>query len=73
LHPTASIDSAVIGPYVSIEANVKITNSVIRNSIVDAGARLENCLVENSLTGENAQVRGRVKSIFVGDESIVRV
>jgi len=73
LHSTAIIESAVIGPYVSIEANVKITNSVIRNSIVDAGAQLENCLVENSLIGENAQVRGRDKSIFVGDESIVRV
>lgn len=73
LHPAASIESAVIGPYVSVEASVKISNAVIRYSIIDAGAQLENCMLENSLIGENAQVCGRVNSIFVGDNSIVRV
>lgn len=73
LHPTAVIESAVIGPYASIESKVKITNAVVRNSIIDADAQIDNCLVENSLIGENTQVRGRVKSMFVGDDSIVRV
>lgn len=73
LHQTAVVESAVIGPYASIEANVKITNSVVRNSIIDAGARLDCCLVEDSLIGENAQMRGRVRSMFVGDDSTVRM
>jgi glucose-1-phosphate thymidylyltransferase len=73
LHPTAVIESAVIGPYATFEADVKITSSVIRNSIIDAGAQLDHCLVKDSLIGENAYACGRVKSIFVGDDSIVKV
>lgn len=71
LHPTADIEAAVVGPYASIDANVKIYNAVIRNSIIDPGAEISDCVLEGALVGENARVHGRGKSLFVGDNSDV--
>ena len=73
VHPSAEISESVIGPYTSIEANARITNSVIRNSIIDPGAVISNCILENTLIGENAEVSGRAKTLFVGDNSKVEV
>jgi glucose-1-phosphate thymidylyltransferase len=73
IHPEADIVAAVIGPYTSIDANVRIRNAVVRNSIVDPGAQLENCILDNALVGENAQVVGQGKALFVGDNSTVEV
>jgi glucose-1-phosphate thymidylyltransferase len=73
VHPSAEISESVIGPYTSVEANAKITNSVIRNSIIDPGAVISNCVLENTLIGENAEVTGRAKALFVGDNSKVEI
>lgn len=71
LHPTARIANSVIGPYATLEAGVVVRDSIVRNSIVDSGAVLENVIVENSLIGENAEVSGRARKLFVGDNARV--
>lgn len=73
LHPTAVVDRSVIGPYVSVDAGVTIRHAVIRNSIIDAGAHIEDCILEGALVGENARVTGQAKSLFVGDDSQVEI
>lgn len=73
LHPTATVTGSVIGPYVTVEANVTINASVIRNSIIDAGARVENCILDGALIGEKAAVTGRGKQLFIGDNSLVEL
>ena len=69
VHPEADIEAAVIGPYASIDKNVRIRNAVVRNSIVDPGAQIEDCILDDSLIGENAKVSGQGKALFVGDDS----
>jgi glucose-1-phosphate thymidylyltransferase len=71
IHPTADIEAAVIGPHASIDANVRISNAVVRNSIIDTGAEIDNCVLESALVGERAKVCGRGKALFVGDNSFV--
>ena len=71
VHPTAEITESVIGPYASIDANVKVSHSVIRSSIIDPGATITKCVLENTLVGENAEVTGRADTLFVGDDSKV--
>jgi glucose-1-phosphate thymidylyltransferase len=71
LHPTANIEASVIGPHASIDAGVRITNSVVRNSIIDTGAEIDNCVLDSALVGERAKVSGRGKALFVGDNSFV--
>ncbi|MBE2197110.1 MAG: NTP transferase domain-containing protein [Anaerolinea sp.] len=73
LHETAVIDASVLGPYVSIGANVTIKNSIIRNSIIDAGAYIENAIITDSLIGENTRVVGKHVTLFIGDNSTVQL
>lgn len=73
LHPTADIEASVVGPYASIDAGVKIRSAIVRNCIIDPGAEIDNCVLENALVGENSRVVGRSKTLFVGDDSTVEL
>lgn len=73
IHDSAEIEASVIGPYTHIDAYVNIKNAVISHSIIDAHARLENCVLDNALVGEQAQVVGRGKALFVGDNASVEL
>ncbi len=63
----AVITNAVIGPYVSVGENTKITNSVIRNSIIQSDSQIENKLISDSMVGKNAMIRGSFNQLSVGD------
>jgi len=67
--PDAEIDSSVIGPFVSIADKSVVRRSIIRNSIIGVGASVEEALLDSSLVGDNAVVRGTFKRLNVGDSS----
>jgi glucose-1-phosphate thymidylyltransferase len=71
IHPSANVEAAIIGPFASIDAEVQISNAVVRNSIIDTGAEIDNCVLDSALVGERAKVTGRGKALFVGDNSFV--
>jgi glucose-1-phosphate thymidylyltransferase len=73
IHETAVIHQSVIGPFVSIEAGATVKSSIVRNSIIDAGATLENCVLDGALIGENTRIVGQPKAMFIGDNSNVEV
>jgi glucose-1-phosphate thymidylyltransferase len=70
--PSARVQAAVIGPFASIGANCMIENSVIRDSIVEDGARVSNVVLENSLIGQKALVGGCPNRLNMGDDSEIR-
>jgi hypothetical protein len=45
----------------------------VRNSIIDAGATLENCVLDGALIGENTRIVGQPKAMFIGDNSTVNM
>jgi glucose-1-phosphate thymidylyltransferase len=69
--PSAVLQGSVIGPHVSIAEGAQVINSVIRDSIINAHATVEGALLEHSLVGENAVVKGRPGRINVGDSSAI--
>ncbi|MFS8627836.1 MAG: sugar phosphate nucleotidyltransferase [Limnochordales bacterium] len=69
IDPTAVIEGSIIGPYVSVAAGATITHCVIRDSIINEGARVSNALLENSLIGEDAEVCGEFARLHIGDSS----
>lgn len=69
IHPTAEVSSSVIGPYVSIGANCKIENVVIRNAIVDAETHLSDLVLQDSLLGRYVNIHGQAASMNVGDNA----
>ncbi len=71
IHESAEIDSSVIGPFAHIDANVKISNSVVRNSIIDPDAEVSDVVLADALIGEQAVVKGRPTEMFVGDKSTI--
>lgn len=65
----AKITHSVIGPYATIAANTIVEDSVIRNSIVSEEAQVFRSLLDNSIIGNHAAVKGAFKRINVGDSS----
>jgi glucose-1-phosphate thymidylyltransferase len=68
---SARIVNSIVGPYVTIAAKASVVNSVIRDSIIDEGATIENTMLDGSLIGKSALVRGRYLKLNVGDSSQV--
>jgi len=73
IDPSAVIERSIVGPHVSIAARAVVREAVVRNSIVNEDAVVEHILLEGSVIGENALVRGNFRHLNVGDSSEVRM
>lgn len=69
ISPTAKISNSVIGPYTTVAGGAVITDSIVRNSIVSEDAQVHRALLDNSIVGNNAVVKGTFKRINIGDSS----
>jgi len=69
--PTAHVENSVIGPYVTIGEGARVWRSIIRDSIIDAEAIIEDAMLDQSLVGKEALVRERFRRFNVGDSSAV--
>ncbi len=67
--PSAKIRNAVIGPHVSIAPDAQIESSIVRDSIVDKGAKIENSLLGGSIIGQRAIVKGQTAQLNIGDDA----
>jgi glucose-1-phosphate thymidylyltransferase len=66
---TASIKHSVIGPYATIAENTAVTESIIKDSIIGTGSRVEQALLDSSIIGNEAFIKGNYKRINLGDSS----
>jgi glucose-1-phosphate thymidylyltransferase len=75
IHKSAEIINSTIGPFASIGANCKISNSHITESIVEAGSEIKDTALSRSLIGRQAKVQGRgvdvQLTLNIGDNSSV--
>ena len=71
IDPSATITGSIIGPYVSVASGCSVTNSIIKDSVLDQGASVSDCLLQDSIIGLKAVVRGGVKKLNIGDSSEV--
>jgi glucose-1-phosphate thymidylyltransferase len=69
--PGAVIENCILGPHVSVGAGARLKNAVVRDSIINEQATVEDILVESSVVGGNALVRGGFRRVNVGDSSEV--
>ena len=68
---SATINESIIGPNVSVGEDVTIDNSIVKNSIVNNGAKVENALLVESIIGAKASVKSGYKRLSVSDSSVV--
>lgn len=66
---TVQVEASILGPYVSVGDGAIILYSIIRDSIIGNGARIENCVLNGSLIGDRASVRGYFNKLNIGDSS----
>jgi glucose-1-phosphate thymidylyltransferase len=63
------IEKSVIGPYATIADGAKVSESIIRNSIIGDDAKVTCSLLEDSLIGNNSVISGSYKRLNAGDSS----
>lgn len=65
----AKIEDSVVGPYVTVRPGVAIRGSIVRDSILCDGARVENAQLDGSVLGNSATVQGDGRAVILGDNS----
>ncbi len=66
---SAIIERSVIGPYASVADGAIVKDSVVRNSIISFNAKVSSSLLEESIIGNDAEVKGHFHKLNVGDSS----
>jgi glucose-1-phosphate thymidylyltransferase len=72
IHPAADVTASTVGPHVSIGENARVSNSTLRDSIIDRGAVLNGVELARSIIGRNAQVSRFTGQLNIGDDSEVQ-
>jgi glucose-1-phosphate thymidylyltransferase len=67
--PGCNIKSSIIGPHVAIGANTTISHSIVRDSIIGSYTNLYEVVLDNSLIGSDANVKGLSRSLNIGDNT----
>lgn len=67
--PGCDISNAIIGPHVAIGANTSIKHSIVRESIIGSYTTLYEVVLDNSLIGSDASVKGLSRSLNIGDNT----
>ncbi|GGH79556.1 glucose-1-phosphate thymidylyltransferase [Filimonas zeae] len=63
------LKNTIVGPHVSIGANSNIQFSIVRDSIIGSYTNLYEVVVDNSLIGSDASVKGLSRSLNIGDNT----
>ena len=67
----ANVENSVVGPFASIGSGATVRGSVVRDSIVEARADIRDALLDGSIVGRRAQVRGVARHANIGDDAVV--
>jgi glucose-1-phosphate thymidylyltransferase len=65
------IKNSVIGPNVAIGENTTINHAIIKDSIIGAYSNLYEIVLNNSLIGSDAEVKGVCRNLNIGDNTAI--
>jgi glucose-1-phosphate thymidylyltransferase len=64
-----SLKNCTVGPHVSIGNDTQITNSTVKNTIIQNNTSIENADLEDSMIGNRVEYTGGTKRVSIGDYS----
>lgn len=67
--PGCTIENSIIGPHVAVGANTSIKHSIIQDSIIGSYTHLHEVVLDNSLIGSDASVKGLSRRLNIGDNT----
>jgi glucose-1-phosphate thymidylyltransferase len=70
---SARVENSIVGPNVSIAENTLVSGSIVRDSIISDGAQIVDGMLNGSLIGSYAAVKGHSARLNVGDASEIDV
>ena len=68
---SAKLENCIIGPHVSISAGSILNDCIVSNSIIGENAEADSIILDSSLLSDNAKVSGNLFRLNVGDSSEV--
>ncbi|GAB4268762.1 MAG: sugar phosphate nucleotidyltransferase [Candidatus Rifleibacteriota bacterium] len=71
IHPEAKVKHSVIGPFVSVGKNCEISNSIIRDSVINQNSILTNAMLERSIVGDSVELTGQFQRLNIGDNCMI--
>lgn len=66
---SCNIKNSIIGPHVTIGENTVIKYSIIKNSIIGSYSNLNEVVLNSSIIGSDANIRGLTQSLNIGDNT----
>ncbi len=66
------IRESIVGPHASVGSGTSIIRSVIRNSVIQSNAKIENKVIADSMIGNHALVKGRPADLSAGDYTSIK-
>ncbi len=63
------LKNTIVGPHVAVGPNTTILNSIIRDSIIGSYTSLCDMVIDNSLIGSDANVKGVSRKLNIGDNT----
>jgi len=66
---SATVVDSIIGPFTTISEHCIVKESIIKNSILSPSSQVERSMLDNSIIGMNAIVKGNYKKLNAGDSS----
>jgi len=66
------LHDSVIGPFVSLGDNTKVTSSVINNSIIQTNTTIKNAVIANSMIGNFVEFAGEMNDLSIGDYTSIQ-
>lgn len=76
VHPVSisagcTIKNSIIGPNVSIGENATIDYSIVKNSIIGSFSNLFDIVLDDSVIGNDTNLRGETRSLNIGDNTSI--
>lgn len=68
----AKIVDSIVGPHVSIGESSVITNSVVKNTIIQDASSIKNAVVANSMIGSHAHFESVAQDLSIGDYTTIK-
>ncbi len=67
------VRNCVLGPNVSIAAGCSVEESIIRDSIINAGSEVRDMVLDQSLLGDSVRLVGSPRKMNIGDHSLIEM
>ncbi len=69
----AVVRDSILGPHVSVAAGSVVEQSIVRDSIINAGNEVRNMVLHGSILGDAVQLLGVPRRMNIGDHSLIEM